>query len=910
MKYPIYLSACLVACGLLSCQQDELMPEQVQPEPVSTQETASQEVYYNDVIRLKLSEDMARSLVADASKGEALRSTHADLQDFLLSVGAKSIERVFPPAGVFEERTRREGLHLWYDLRLEALEGDSPAVHAQRAAELARRLSGVSVVERVRREVLPPMHFDTDVRLDGLRTAGGGGLPFNDPQLPLQWHYNNTGEFVNAHRGADINLFKAWEIETGKPNVIVCVVDGGIDYAHEDLRESMWVNTRERDGQAGVDDDGNGYVDDVYGYNFCTNKGAITAEGHGTHVAGTVAARNGNGVGVSGVAGGDGSPASGVRLQSAQIFEHYIDNGKEKERKGDAAKAIKYGADNGAVICQNSWGYGYPGGVLPRSVKEAIDYFIKHAGCDNAGKQLPHSPMKGGVVIFAAGNDNQDFMAYPAAYDAVISVSSMAPDYRMAEYSNRGAWVNVMAPGGTRFFDRGRVLSTYPNNRYAYEQGTSMACPHVSGIAALVVSKFGGQGFTNQMLKDRLLTALKPERIDEYNPNYSGRLGAGYIDAEKALATNRNQKPQAPQLTARSGFSSNILVWQAVTDADDGSASLYQCYHSTSPLNEANYRTAQRIDIPTRGAKAGDALEWVHEPLTAGQRYYYALVAVDRWGLSSEPSFANALVSTNAVPRLSWSPEPTVVMTVGEEAELFLSVVEPEQQAWSFAHDGDPQLVTATQEARGVRFVLEPNDVGNHTIHITVTDALGATARTELSCVAYPNHAPEQKKAVDLAVAVGEEKRIKLSDYFVDKDGQQLLYGLRNFEDEVADLKVEGEILVIKGKRLGTIESELTVEDVTGEGFRTKVKVQVVRPGKVQMVYPTPATKQLNIRLKEGIRQAECVVRTPTGQELIRQTLQAKDGLISLNILKLSKGSYILEVILSGEVYSQAFSKY
>ncbi len=130
---------------------------------------------------------------------------------------------------------------------------------------------------------------------------------FNDPRLPEQWHYQNFGNISGTVAGADINLFPAWEVTTGSPEVVVAIIDGGIDYTHEDLAANMCINEAELNGLPGVDDDGNGFVDDIYGFNFCTNSGEIYPHSHGTHVAGTVGAVNNNGIGVAGVAGGAGS---------------------------------------------------------------------------------------------------------------------------------------------------------------------------------------------------------------------------------------------------------------------------------------------------------------------------------------------------------------------------------------------------------------------------------------------------------------------------------------------------------------------------------------------------------------------------------------------------------------------------
>lgn len=131
-------------------------------------------------------------------------------------------------------------------------------------------------------------------------------MPFDDPMLPSQWHYNNDGSIPGTVAGADANVFKGWEIETGKKDVLVAIVDGGFQVDHPDLAQNVYVNEAEKNGKPGVDDDGNGYTDDVYGYNFVINSADVNAHSHGTHVAGTVGAVNGNGLGVAGVAGGSG----------------------------------------------------------------------------------------------------------------------------------------------------------------------------------------------------------------------------------------------------------------------------------------------------------------------------------------------------------------------------------------------------------------------------------------------------------------------------------------------------------------------------------------------------------------------------------------------------------------------------
>ena len=307
-------------------------------------------------------------------------------------------------------------------------------------------------------------------------------------------------------------------------------------------------------GQPGVDDDRNGYVDDIYGFNFTSDNysGTITAEDHGTHVAGTIAAVNNNGIGVAGIAGGDYAKGKqGVRIMACQTGPGaaYI------------ASAFTYAADNGAVITQNSWGCD----PSYTAIFQAIDYFNRYAGQDN-GVQV--GPMDGGLCIFAAGNSSSSTQdVFPADYEGVMAVASIGADYEIAYYSNYGDWVDITAPGGDAA-KRQQILSTIPNNKYGEMQGTSMACPHASGVAALIVSAFGGEGFTRENLWDIMVSGVRD--IYEYNPKYEGMLGAGLIDAELCL-TSYGPNPPEPvtDLEAVSSTGGSItLQWTVPEDSD------------------------------------------------------------------------------------------------------------------------------------------------------------------------------------------------------------------------------------------------------------------------------------------------------------------------------------------------------
>ena len=479
---------------------------------------------------------------------DATRSGVTALDAVAVELGAEQLSPVFN-LKVNAERKRELGMHRWYTMTMpESVDLDAAA----------KTLASLDVVERVQfsTQVETPKYQATEVDAS-LITRATEGLPFDDPMLSKQWHYNNDGtvNFPNAKAGADINLYDAWELTTGRPDVIVAVVDEGVCYEHQDLKPNMYANEAELNGQEGVDDDNNGYVDDIYGYNF-VNKGRITwtrqgDSGHATHVAGTVAAVNNNGIGVSGVAGGSGN-GDGVRMISCQII-----SGGTAAGTSATAAAIEYAADRGACVLQNSWGFnagaisndqGFESGSTQVEAK-AFEYFMKTKN---------HPNLEGGIVIFAAGNDGKAVAGYPAAWNKLIAVSAIAPDGLPTYYTCYDRGCNVSAPGGEYFLsggstgEAGCVLSTLPNNKYGLSQGTSMACPHVSGIAALAISYAADNGIvlTLPELKDIIVSSVTAfPLMSGTKPIYGGgsmqltsynnKMGTGLIDAYRVLMAVR-----------------------------------------------------------------------------------------------------------------------------------------------------------------------------------------------------------------------------------------------------------------------------------------------------------------------------------------------------------------------------------
>lgn len=465
------------------------------------------------------------------------RSGIISVDEILDLVDGYQIERVFPVDVRSEERARKEGLHLWYVVRF-GLEHPVEKV----AADLSR-LGEVSRVEFNRTLKRSSDDKPTPLTMERLNelTANARKGYFNDPLLADQWHLVNDGNLrpTKFIKGADVNVEKAWEMTTGDPSIIVAVLDEGVDVMHPDLKASMWVNEGEI-WKSFEDNDGNGYIGDVHGYNFVRKHGVISVDsvydtGHGTHVAGVIAAVNGNGTGISSIAGGSGS-IPGVKIMSCQIF-----SGQYAGTVLEEVRAIKYAADNGAVILQCSWGY-ISGAANPMEwtpqystdeewetynvlERKALDYFIHNAGS-------PDGVIEGGLAIFAGGNEAAPAASYPAAYPDFVAVAATAGDFTPAVYSNYGPGTTISAPGGDQDYywdyvdethkigEVGCVLSTLPyhisESGYGYMEGTSMACPHVSGVAALGLSYAAKlrKHFKAAEFRELLYQSATP--IDEY----------------------------------------------------------------------------------------------------------------------------------------------------------------------------------------------------------------------------------------------------------------------------------------------------------------------------------------------------------------------------------------------------------
>lgn len=926
MKRSILTLSLLAALGVTSCSKDiEDLPSQgrgvdITPTEQTLQqgmlptESAERGVLY---IRIKRSAKQAlRSFDSSttSAQGPSLQALPSQMARTLAKLNTQSMEPVFTMDPRFSKRFRRSGLDLWYKVRF------SPQQELRSAMQTVLSTPEIEYTEPVYAIELPQAKpVGVDVRDMRPTAEGDSKMPYNDPLLPDQWHYDNRGRFAKSIAGADIGLFEAWQTETGKPSVIVSVIDGGIDTEHEDLKDNLYINEKELNGQEGVDDDGNGKVDDIYGFNFIHNDGTIYPDdqAHGTHVAGTVGARTGNGIGVAGVAGGNGEAGSGVRLMSCQIF------GADKEQ-GNFADAIRYAADNGSVVSQNSWGYPFKAGItaLPSVYKEAIDYFIKYAGCDDDGNQLPNSPMKGGIVIFAAGNDGKDFRAFPACYEAVVAVASMAPDWKAAWYTNRGDWVDITAPGGDQYYPNGEVLSTLSekitkDKKYGYMQGTSMACPHVSGVAALIVSHFGKQGFTAEECKQRLLGALKFENIDMRNQQYAGRMGRGYIDASLVFAENRGLKPDIVSAISvdKLDFTKADLSWLAVKDEDDKTPVVYRTYLSQMPLDKKNYQAYFADEIKARGIEPGSKVYYPITNLTPNTKYYIAVESIDRWGLNSELTFGTFTTLENHAPEIKLLSDQKLRVSALERATFAVSYADPDGHKVSVAVAGEGRGVSYQIKDGKIQFTLRAvAPVGSHAIQVIVTDELGAKSTLDIPFEVYIYKAPAFNAALPKAiVGASQEYFLKLASSITATPGAKLTYKASSSNGQIATTRIEDDgRLYIRGLKPGTARISVEVSDGVSEPAKANFDIRVVaNPADVvYSVYPLPMTTELNIVVDPDLNEAEVELTTLTGVRVLKQTYATKGtGTITLKTRRLEPGTYMLRVRSSKGAYSRAIVK-
>ena len=442
------------------------------------------------------------------------------------------------------------------------------------------------------------------------------GIP-NDPSFPLLWGLQNTGQ-TGGTPGDDIHAPQAWSTFTGSPSVLVGVVDTGADYTHPDLAANMWVNPGEIPGN-GMDDDGNGFIDDVHGWDFANNDNdPMDDHFHGTHVSGTIGAVGNNGIGVVGV-------NWTVRIMPIK----FLDAGGSGSTDA-AIHAIDYATMMGVKVINASWGGG--------GYSEALRLSIQAAG--NAGV----------LFVAAAGNagTNTDINPnYPSSYDLdnIVAVAATDANDQLASFSNYGVQsVDLGAPGVN-------VYSTFPGNSYGTLSGTSMATPHVVGVAALIRGRIPAA--TVAVTKALLLNRAQPR------PGLQGLvLTGGRLDALMSIA-DPDSIPPGPitdLVTSDPNGSRITLHWTANgDDGATGTAFAYDVRYSTSPITAQNFDAAAQATGEPVPSPAGTSEQMVVTGLAFNTAYYFALRSIDEFANLS-PLSNNAFGTTLGPPDIAISP--------------------------------------------------------------------------------------------------------------------------------------------------------------------------------------------------------------------------------------------------------------
>lgn len=611
-------------------------------------------------------------------------ATSAQIQSLATDVGASDVQPFRRSA-----RLRQGPIDQWRQVKLKA----GTDLARARAALLSSRL-----VERVE------YNYEVHVML----------IP-NDPAFSNLWGMNNIGQ-TGGTADADIDAAEAWDQHTGNGSVVVAVIDTGVAYDHPDLAANIWTNSGEIPGN-GIDDDGNGYVDDVYGYNFYNNTAnPYDDHGHGTHCAGTIAAVGNNGVGVAGV------------TWSARIMAVKFLGPTGSGSTTGAISAVLYAAGNGAQVLSNSWG----GGGFSQALLDAI------RTADQAGV----------LFVAAAGNSglNTDVTPnYPSNYDVPNVMSVAATDHNdlRASFSNYGLiTVDLGAPGVS-------IYSTVPTvgnpccsspTGYLYLNGTSMATPHVSGAAALLLSRY--PGISHYQVRDRLLFNTDPVASLAGITVTGGRLNI-------ARASAPDDVPPAAVfdlVTTDIGTNTVALRWSATgDDGNTGNASSYDLRYSLSPIDEANFNQATPVTGTPKPGTPGTLESFTVAGLVPDTNYYFALRVRDDAGnnsLLSNVVLARTLPVVATQPVANAGPDQTVrrlsIVTLDGSGSY-----DPDGSIvgyrWRRISGPFVRLINPTSAVASFR---APRLNGNPSVtlvfELTVTDNSGATAKDQVVITVTP----------------------------------------------------------------------------------------------------------------------------------------------------------------------------
>ncbi len=684
-RFLILISLIIVISSQLFSQQQIRQTEQLPPIDISQ---INPEAYETGKFRIKFKAVAEKQLEAPknlkSQSGVAvtgIKEVEALSLQFHVKKGKALLSDLYnsplKSATLQTERHKKFGLHLWYEFET------GKDVNLQELIKQYEKLESIEIVEPVFR-IVPIKQVNNPIHTSAqLHPIQQNQIP-DDEKFPQQWHFHNTGQ-NNGQEDSDIDLPEAWESIQGNPDVIVAVIDQGVDFNHPDLAGNIWPGIGP-EGESTLPGD------------------------HGTHVAGTIAALNNNAIGVSGIAGGSGNN-DGVRIMSLDLF-----NGQHEM---STLEMNVWAADNGAAISQNSWGYMGPD-YYNQSDLDGIDYFNEYGGGDI---------MEGGITFFAAGNDSDDGNWYPGCYEGAIAVAATNNNDQISWYSNYGDWVDISAPGGetSTTFQAG-VLSTVANGDYDFYQGTSMACPHVSGVAALVLSQAPGF-LTNEELTNIILSSVDDHYVS--NPGYEGLMGTGRVNAFKAIEMAQEylgnvRNPSS--FTAQSQSETSILLnWDLNENENQVMIAMSANREFGSPEDGTSYTTEQQLQGGGVIKYVGNNLTMELQDLEKNTTYYFRIWSFDK---NKEYSYGRSSQSKTFAPQLAIS---TLLIDYGQvyigypksqfieiqnngESELIIS-----ETIFSSDEFSSPQIPTSVQpgETHSWEIIFDPTQTQSYSENLT-----------------------------------------------------------------------------------------------------------------------------------------------------------------------------------------------
>ena len=865
-----YIFAFAFALALVSCADEDMI--NVETAPADQAEVVSH-IYEAGEVCVRFSDEMIAAIEGDLAAG-SIRTKSSGLNQLLEPLGIKSIRRMFPHGGEYEGLRRKEGLHKWYYVSF-----DKEIPQTKAAADLSQ-VKGVDFAEPLRK-----------IRQNDT------GVAWNDLGSDL-WGLYNTSK-----PGMDINVVPVWRSYTvGDPKVIVGIFDDGVDINHEDLKGNCAASGH---------------------YNYADGAAAIAPGDHGTHVAGIIGAVSNNGIGVCGVAGGDHAKGlKGVTLMSFQILS---DNSSTTDKRKAFADAV----NNGVLISQNSWGYNYDtdgNGVISSSEKEnaanihvteydkaAIDYFIKYAGCDANGNRKPNSPMQGGLVVFAAGNDAIPYGS-PADYEPVIAVGALAANGERSSYSSFGNWVDLCAPGSD-------ILSTVAGGKYDMMSGTSMACPYVSGVAALVLSYCGGPMFTADMLKEKLIkSAVKPSGSPSHiSPSL--QIGS-LVDALGAITYGQDLSADPVTDLAVSGRGDNIdLTWTLTADSEGKPAySVAVLYgKDKAEVEEAtvdDHPSSVGCHIQVTEGNIGDKVTCTVPGLEFETEYFVKMVACTYTLNYSEPTEVMTVSTTaNSAPviTVTSSDEDNTIMAY-ETFTMSLAISDPDGHEFELEYTKGSEADEFTKLPDGTWTVtVTGNKAAEGTYHpsLKATDSFGLATTLELTYTIESNNAPVILKGIEDVVlySKGAEFTVDMTKHVSDPDGESLKYAIEASDPTVVHLNASGNTIYGTLLKFGSTQVKVKASDARGESVELSFSVTAKNADVSVSVYPNPVTDFVNVATLDSA-QTRIRISNMTGKVLYdATTVVSGTEPARIDMSGFAPGVYTMTVSFSGKTYTQTVVK-